>query len=245
MLKILVIGATSLIAQETMRYFAADGAEFFLVGLSAEKLKAIQDDLLVRGAKRVETYLLDLTRFDKHQEMLDAAMESLGVIDAVLVAHGTLTDQKAAEKSVELTLREMNINFLSTVSILTPLANIFEEQKRGVIAVISSVAGDRGRGSNYIYGTAMGAKSIFLQGLRNRLAKSNVTVLTIKPGFVDTPMTAHLKKNPLYASPRSVGKAIYKAMKNERDILYVPFFWMFIMMIIRNIPERIFKKLSL
>ncbi|MBZ0308466.1 MAG: SDR family NAD(P)-dependent oxidoreductase, partial [Anaerolineae bacterium] len=92
MLKILVIGATSLIAQETMRYFAADKAEFFLVGLSAEKLKAIQDDLLVRGAKRVETYLLDLTRLDKHQEMLDAAMEALGVIDAVLVAHGTLTD---------------------------------------------------------------------------------------------------------------------------------------------------------
>ncbi|MBZ0308192.1 MAG: SDR family NAD(P)-dependent oxidoreductase, partial [Anaerolineae bacterium] len=148
-------------------------------------------------------------------------------------------------QNAELTLREININFLSTVSILTPLANIFEQQKRGVIAVISSVAGDRGRGSNYIYGTAMGAKSIFLQGLRNRLAKSNVTVLTIKPGFVDTPMTAHLKKNPLYASPRTVGKAIYKAMKTERDILYVPFFWMFVMMIIRNIPERIFKKLSL
>lgn len=245
MLKILVIGATSLIAQETIRHFAADGAEFFLVGLSADKLKMIQDDLLVRGAKQVSTYELDLTRLDKHQELVDTAMETLGVIDAVLVAHGTLTDQKAAEQNVNITLRELNINFLSAVSLLTILANIFEEQKRGVIAVISSVAGDRGRGSNYVYGTAMGAKSIFLQGLRNRLAKSNVTVLTVKPGFVDTPMTAHLKKNPLYSDPRRVGRAIYDAMKSERDILYVPFFWMFIMMIIRNIPERIFKKLSL
>lgn len=245
MLKILVIGASSSIAHETIKFFAADGAEFFLVARSPEKLTMIADDLKVRGAKRVETYALDLTQLDQHQALVDAACESLGVIDAVLVAHGTLPEQKDIENSVEATMHELNINFLSAVSLLTLLATIFEQQKRGVIAVISSVAGDRGRGSNYIYGTAQGAKSLFLQGLRNRLAKSNVAVLTVKPGFVDTPMTAQMKKNPLFASPTSVGKAIYTAMKNERDILYVPFFWMFIMMIIRNIPERIFKKLSL
>lgn len=245
MLKILVIGATSAIAQETIKFFAADGAEFFLVARNPEKLAMIADDLRVRGAKRIETYALDLTRLDQHQPLIDAAIETLGVIDAVLMAHGTLPDQQAIENDVQATLHELNVNFLSAASLLTLLGTIFEQQKRGVIAVISSVAGDRGRGSNYIYGTAQGAKSLFLQGLRNRLAKANVTVLTIKPGFVDTPMTADIKKNPLFASSTSVGKAIYTAMKNERDVLYVPFFWMFIMMIIRNIPERIFKKLSL
>lgn len=245
MLKILVVGATSAIAHETARLFAADRAELFLVGRNAEKLDAVKDDLAVRGAARVETYTLDLSHLDQHQAMLDVAMDTLGGLDAVLIAHGTLTDQELAQQSIEETLQELNINFLSVVSLLTPIANHFEEQKRGNIAVISSVAGDRGRMSNYVYGTAKAGVSTFLQGLRARMQKSGVSVLTIKPGFVDTPMTAHLKKNPLYASPAKVGEAIYEAMKAERDVLYTPWFWRYIMLIIMNVPEFIFKRTRL
>lgn len=245
MLKIMIVGATSAIAQETARFFAAEGAEFFLVGRSTEKLSALQADLNVRGAKRAEIYQADLNDLSQHPALVKAAIDGLNGLDAVLVAHGTLGDQKAAEESVEEALKELNTNFLSNVSLLTLLANHFEKQRRGCIAVISSVAGDRGRGSNYVYGTAKGATSIFLQGLRNRLAKSGVAVVTIKPGFVDTPMTADVKKNPLFADPASVGKAIYLGMKKGKNVVYTPSFWRPIMLIISNIPEPIFKKLSL
>lgn len=245
MLKLMIVGATSAIAHETARCFAADGAELFLVARSAEKLAAVRDDLVARGARRVENYVLDVNAFDQHQAMLDSAIEALGGLDAVLIAHGTLSDQQACQQSVEETLRELNTNFLSVVSILTPVANHFEKQRRGSIAVISSVAGDRGRGSNYVYGTAKAGLNAFLSGLRNRLSKAGVTVLTVKPGFVDTPMTADLKKNPLFANPHKVGKAIYENMKEGRDILYTPWFWWPIMTMIRNVPEFVFKRMKL
>jgi short-subunit dehydrogenase len=245
MLKIMIIGAASAIATETARLFARDGASFFLVDLDLERITAIGDDLKVRGAKHATTYALDMTKLDQHQACLDAAIEALEGLDAVLIAHGTLTDQKRAQEDVEYALKEVNINALSGIALLTLLANYFEEQRRGSIAVISSVAGDRGRPSNYVYGAAKATLSTFLQGLRARLAKSGVHVLTVKPGLVDTPMTANLKKNPLYSSPTKVGEDIYHAMKNGRDIQYTPWFWMGVMMIIRNIPERIFKRLNM
>jgi len=245
MLKILIIGATSVIAHETTKYFAAEGAELFLVGRNPEKLAIIKADLEVRGAKCVETYVLDLAELDKHEVLINAAEKALGGLDAVLIAHGTLGDQAASQTSVEVTLKELNTNFLSAISLLTIIGNRFEAQRRGVIAVISSVAGDRGRQSNYVYGTAKAGLTAFLQGLRNRLAKSNVTVLTIKPGIVDTPMTAQVKKNPLFANPAQVGYSIYKAMKAGKDEIYVPWFWRYIMLIIVHIPEFIFKRLSL
>ena len=127
----------------------------------------------------------------------------------------------------------------------TILANYFEEKKDGCIAVISSVAGDRGRQSNYLYGSAKGAVSIFLQGLRNRLSKSNVHILTIKPGLVDSPMTAHLPKNFLYSKPAVIANGIYSAIENKKDIVYLPKFWWLILTILKLIPESIFKKLSL
>jgi short-subunit dehydrogenase len=161
------------------------------------------------------------------------------------MAHGTLGDQQASQASVELTLQELQTNFISAVSLLTLIANYMEGQRRGAIAVISSVAGDRGRASNYVYGSAMAAKTAFLQGLRNRMAKCGVAVLTVKPGFVDTPMTAHVPKNALFADPADVGKRIYQAMKAGQDVIYVPFFWRYIMLIIIHLPEFIFKRLSL
>lgn len=162
-----------------------------------------------------------------------------------MIAYGTLSDQKACENNVEMTLQELNINALSVIALLTRLAPYFEAQGEGCIAVISSVAGDRGRQSNYVYGTAKGALSIFLQGLRNRLHKSGVQVLTIKPGFVDTPMTAEFPKGPLWASPEKVALDIEKAIENKCNVLYTPSFWFLIMAIIRNVPESIFKRLSL
>jgi short-subunit dehydrogenase len=244
-MNILIIGATSAIAHETAKCFAHDGATLFLVARSQERLDDVANDLKVRGAKRVDTYTLDLADLGRHQELLDTAISSLGSLDMLLIAHGTLGDQKRCEQSVEETMQELTNNFLSVVSLLTLSANYFEQQKRGVIAVISSVAGDRGRQSNYVYGTAKAGVTTFMQGLRNRLAKSNVTVLTIKPGTVDTPMTASLKKGLLFASARSVGEGIYNAIRKRRDVVYLPTYWAIIMFIVRSIPERIFKRLSM
>ncbi len=245
MTNVLVIGATAAIAQATAAAYAAEGARLFLVGRDAGKLAAIADDLRVRGAASVETYTLDLMETDQHAAMLDAATAALGTLDAALIAHGTLGDQAACEASVDEMLREWATNCTSVIALLTPLANRMEAQRHGTIAVISSVAGDRGRASNYVYGAAKGALTIFLQGLRGRLAKANVRVVTVKPGFVDTPMTAHLKKGPLFASPQRVGADIHRAMTRGADVVYTPWFWRGIMAIIKAIPERIFKKVSL
>ncbi len=244
-MKLMIVGATSAIAHETARHFAADGAAFFIVGRNAEKLTAVQHDLEVRGAARVVPYTFDLSDLARHGAMITAAYEALGSLDAVLIAHGTLTDQAKAQNDVDATLRELQTNALSYISLLTLLAERFERQRRGCIAVIASVAGDRGRGSNYIYGTAKGAVSLFTSGLRARLSKAGVSVVTIKPGFVDTPMTAHLRKNFLYARPESVGKRIYTAMLKGEAVVYTPWFWRYIMLAICHIPEWLFKRLSL
>jgi hypothetical protein len=245
MLKIMVIGATSAIAQATTRHFAEVGAMFFLVGRDAEKLTTVGQDLTARGAKAVYQQVLDVNDFDQHAPTLEAALAALDGLDVVLIAHGTLTDQKKAEADVDYAMQELQTNALSIIALLTLIANHFEKQRRGHIAVISSVAGDRGRPSNYVYGTAKAAVSTYLQGLRARMDKVGVQVLTIKPGQVSTPMTADLKKSPLFANPEKVGADIYKAMNSRQNVVYTPWFWMLVMLVIRNIPERIFKKLNL
>jgi len=244
-MKVVIIGATSTLAYETAKCFAKDGAESFLVGRNDEKLTVIANDLKVRGASRVETWILDLSMLERHQEMLDQAIITLGDLDMLLIAHGTLADQRKCEVSVEETLKEFVNNCTSVISLLTISANYFEQQKRGCIAVISSVAGDRGRQSNYVYGTAKAAVSTFLQGLRNRLAKVGVAVVTIKPGIIDTPMTASMKKGLLMAKPQGVGQGIYQAMKAGKNVAYLPWFWRPIMFVICSIPERLFKRLPL
>jgi decaprenylphospho-beta-D-erythro-pentofuranosid-2-ulose 2-reductase len=163
----------------------------------------------------------------------------------VLIAHGTLPDQQACEASYDVTRREMEVNALSVISMLTYLANHFEKQGHGSLAIISSVAGDRGRQSNYVYGSAKAAVTVFLGGLRNRLHGAGVHVLTIKPGFVDTPMTSEFPKGPLWASPEKVAKGIHKAILKRRDVVYLPGFWRMVMRIIREIPEPVFKRLKL
>lgn len=242
---VLIFGATSAIATAVARLFAATGTTLFLVGRSPEKLASLRDDLLVRGAGKVETYEADLADINAHQAIIEVARQSLGTLDHVLVAYGVLGDQQASQRSVETTLHDWQINATSTIALLTLLANELERQHYGTLAVISSVAGDRGRKTNYVYGSAKAAVSAFLSGLRARLSKAGVRVVTIKPGMVDTPMTAHMKKGPLFASPERVGHDIHEAMLRGRDVVYTPWYWRYVMLIIRLIPEPIFKRLPL
>jgi short-subunit dehydrogenase len=242
----MIIGATSAIAQSVARLYAVRGARMFLVGRNPSRLEAVADDLRVRGAARVEFLAADLADHDRHAEILAAAWDALPAMDVVLIAHGLLPDQSRCQLSVADTLHAIDVNFLSVVSLLTLLANRFEENGRGTFAVISSVAGDRGRQSNYIYGAAKSGLDAFLQGLRNRLNKSGVHVVTVKPGFVDTPMTAHIpERGLLWAQPDAVAAGIVSAVDKQKDVVYLPGFWALIMFVIRSIPERIFKRLSL
>ena len=245
MQKVLIIGATSAIAQEVAKIYASSGSQLYLVARNSEKLEQVAQDLNVRGASAVSTYSCDLTDITCHDEILCDVDKVFGDIDIILIAHGTLPEQKECESSIDKTLQELKINMISVVSLLTVLGNYFEKQGKGCIAVISSVAGDRGRQSNYVYGAAKGGLTIFLQGLRNRLSKSGVCVLTIKPGFVITPMTKNFKKGILWAQPQQVAKAIVSAIQKRKNVVYVPWFWRWIMLVIRIIPENIFKRMSL
>lgn len=244
--KIIVFGATSTIARAVLNYFASDGYACCLIARDDKKLSATAEDLLVKGAASIVAISEDLSDYLKHDLLFEKIEREFGDYEKVLIAYGTLSDQKKCESYFDETLKELNINFISVMSLLTHIGNTLEKQCSGQVAVISSVAGDRGRQSNYIYGTAKGALSIYLQGLRNRLSKSNVSVITIKPGFVDTPMTKDfVKKGLLWVKPDKIGKGIYYAMLKKRDVVYLPWFWQWIMLIIKLIPEKIFKKLSL
>lgn len=242
MKKILVIGATSAIAQAAARLWAAQGNALYLLGRDAERVATIAADLSVRGAVSVGYEVLDLNDTSLHAAALTQAAQALGELDIVLIAHGTLGNQDECERDFAKTLQELNTNAISVISLLTHLANRFEQQKHGSIAVISSVAGDRGRQSNYVYGTAKGAVTLFMQGLRNRLHRHGVNVVTIKPGLVDTPMTASFTKGPLWVGPDTVGRDIVTGIGKRRDVIYSPGIWLLIMTLIKLVPERIFKK---
>ena len=243
--KIFIFGATSAIAEATARLFAEDGASLFLAARDQGKLESIAEDMRVRGATRVVTATCAARDFQQHQALVDQVFGELGGLDIFLIAHGTLPDQKGCERSFNSLRREFEINALGVMSLLTHMANRFEEQGFGSLCVISSVAGDRGRQSNYVYGAAKGAVSIFLSGLRNRLSSKGIHVMTIKPGFVDTPMTREFDKGLLWATPGQIARGIYSGIKKKKDVLYLPWFWSSIMTIIRSIPEAVFKRLKL
>ncbi len=245
MQKVLIVGAASAIAEATARCFAAEGAALHLLGRRQARLDLIADDLRVRGASQVTTGPLNVDEVSAHAAALDAAEQVLGGIDVALIAHGTLPEQAQCTESTETSLREFHTNAVATIALMNALAQRLERQGRGTLAVISSVAGDRGRQSNYLYGAAKAAVSTFAAGLRNRLHHAGVHVITIKPGFVDTPMTAAFKKGALWASPASVGEKIHAGIGKRRDVIYVPGFWRLIMLVIRSVPEFIFKRLKL
>jgi hypothetical protein len=243
--KTLIIGATSAIAEATARMLAERGDALYLVARNEPRLASIAADLSVRGSPRVGCEVLDANDVAAHEAMLARAELFLAGCDSVLIAHGTLSDQRACESSVELTLQELNTNALSVVALLTRIANLMAQRRAGTIAVISSVAGDRGRGSNYVYGSAKALVTAFLSGLRQRLGKCGVNVVTIKPGFVDTPMTAAYVKGPLWAHPERIALGIVRAIDRNSSTVYLPGFWRPIMWVIRTIPERVFLRLSL
>lgn len=242
---ILVAGATSAIAEATCRFFALEGDRLYLVARHEGALRVIADDLIMRGAKQVEYEVFDLTTVEDHKGLIERAEKVLGGLDTLFVAHGSLPVQTECERSFSLTSDVFMTNALSVISLSTHIANYFERKKTGTILVISSVAGDRGRKSNYIYGSAKGAVTLFLQGLRNRLHSKGVKVITILPGFVDTPMTASYKKGLLWSSPETIAKGIMHAIKLNKNVVYLPGFWRLIMVVLKHIPEFVFKKLNI
>ncbi|MFC5743958.1 SDR family oxidoreductase [Dyella tabacisoli] len=243
MQRVLIIGATSAIAEATARAYASRGAALFLVGRDTPRLSTMAADLSVRGASVAGTHTLDVNNYNEHAAMISAAWTALGDIDIVLIAHGTLPDQNACATSVETALREFSTNGTSTIMLAIAIASRLKAP--ATLAVISSVAGDRGRASNYLYGSAKGAVTVFLSGLRQSLYASGVNVLTIKPGFVDTPMTQSFKKGALWAKPEQIARGIVTAIDKRRAVAYLPWFWWGIMQVIKNIPEFVFRRIKL
>jgi len=232
-------------AEHCARLWAARGESLCLAARDPQRLETIRADLRVRGASAVHKLDFDAATMKDGTALIEAAVRAMGGIDVALIAHGTLPDQAICEQDAAVALEHLQINALSVVELMRALADTFETQKSGTLAVISSVAGDRGRASNTLYGSAKAMVTAFASGLRQRLSKAGVVVLTIKPGFVDTPMTATFRKGLLWAQPATAAARIVLAIDRKFDVVYVPSFWWLIMNVIRHIPEPLFKKLPL
>lgn len=244
-MNVVIFGANSLIAQNLADLYAAEEATLYLVGRNANKLNHYAADLRLRTQAQVFTEVKDLNKTDDHGQLLAHICSQLNSLDCVILAHGLLGEQQSDQEDYKKQQDVFQSNFLSQASLLTEVSKKMIQQKHGTIGVITSVAGDRGRKKNYVYGAAKGALSIYLSGLRGRLDPYNIAVCEHKLGFVDTPMTVQFKKGPLWADAHSVGKKIKKQLSTKSDICYIPFFWRLIMAIIKGIPERIFKKLNI
>lgn len=244
---ILVLGATSSIACALAEEMAKQGAHVHVAGRNLEEVERIAKDISVRYQQNSCALAFQASDFQSHNTFLSTVENKNGKsgLDGLVLAFGELGDQVEAQTEFEKAKSIIDSNYTGAVSILTHAANYFEKQGHGFIIGIASVAGDRGRQSNYIYGSAKGALALFLQGLRNRLSKSGVRVLTVKPGFVDTKMTYGRKGMFLVASPESVAQAIVKAMQANKQVIYVPWFWRWIMLIIKCLPEPIFMKMKM
>lgn len=241
-----MVGATSAMAKGCARALAEQGLSLFLCARDYKALEELKQDLEARGAHQVGCTVLDMNHHAQHQPVLDMASETLGGLDAVFIAHGTLPDQTACEQSVEATLEALNTNAISSIALMTRVASEFAQSGSGTIAAISSVAGDRGRQSNYVYGAAKGCLSVYLQGLRNRFGQSGVRIVTFKPGLVSSPMTADFKKSALWAEADDIGRKMADVLLHgKQDVVYLPGFWRWIMGIIGMIPESLFKRLSI
>jgi decaprenylphospho-beta-D-erythro-pentofuranosid-2-ulose 2-reductase len=243
--RILVLGATSGIAEACCRLWAERGDSLFLVARNPEKLSAVAADMHTRGAAFVGTAVANLDNTAAHPELLAHAINSLAGLDIAFLALGVLGDQAQAERSFTQAAEILHTNFTAPVSLLTWLANYCAQRHSGTLAVLSSVAGDRGRKSNYVYGSSKAGLSAFLGGLRNRIDRDGVCVMTIKPGPVKTAMTEGMKGSEKFADVEKVAATIVKAIDTGQDVLYVPGIWRVIMAVIRTIPERIFKTLNL
>lgn len=246
MKKVIILGATSGIAIEVQHQLARRACELLLVARSPQRLAELQADLLIRGASQVSTYSADLSSIVQHNGILEFACREFPDFDTVLLAYGSMHNQKEAESCIDVLLEELQVDFVSAAAILTLFAPELERRRTGCIAAITSVAGDRGRRSNYVYGSAKGGLSLFLQGLRSRLHPAGVRVITIKPGPVQTPMTDALPHAAPFADPQRVARDIVRSLeRGSPDILYTPRIWRYIMTAVKLLPEAIFKRLPL
>ncbi len=243
-MNVLIIGASSAIAVASARLFAARSASLFLVARNEEKLAELAADLKVRGATKVGEQQLDVLDHDQHAAAIKNAQDFLGDIDVALICHGSLPDQELMETDFSAARREIDVNGLSVISLLTELAAVMKAQHGGCLATVTSVAGDRGRQPNFVYGAAKSLVSTYLQGLRGKLLPHGVHVIDIRPGLVDSPMTAQFEKGPLWSSPELVASKIISAIDKKKNLVYAPGYWRIIMAVVRSIPEALFKRLK-
>jgi short-subunit dehydrogenase len=241
---VLILGATSAIARATAAAFAGQSYALYLASRDGDELRRIAADLRLRYGVEVRHGEFDAEATATHEAFFQSVVAAMPNLRGVVLAFGYLGDPMAA-RDFRVGEKVIAANFTGAASILSHCANYFEPLKNGFIIGISSVAGDRGRQSNYVYGAAKGALSLYLQGLRNRLYASGVRVITVKPGFVDTAMTYGLPGLFLVASPQDIGARIVRALDKSADVVYLPWFWRYIMLIIRHIPEPVFKRLKL
>ena len=242
---VLIIGATSAIAEAMARRWAERSANLYLLARNEARASTIADDLTIRGASSVTAAPFDADDIDSHDKLLDQAFTTLSSIDVVVIAHGTLPDQTRCEEDPPVAMAALHTNALATASLVMLVANRLEAQRSGTLAVITSVAGDRGRRSNYVYGSAKAMVSTLLDGLRIRLAASGVQVVDIRPGFVDTPMTTNFDKGMMWATPQAVADRAVKAIDGAQAVVYAPAFWALIMRVVRSIPNPLFRRLPL
>lgn len=239
----LILGSTSDIARAVAKQLAEEGHQLMLAARNPDSLEADASDLKVRFGAEVSTHVIDAENLADHQTWYEALPHRP---EWVICAIGWMTEQEKAEQNWELAEKMIVANYTGVVSLLHHVANEFEVRGSGVIVGVSSVAGDRGRASNYFYGSAKAGFTAFLSGLRNRLASKGVQVLTVKPGFVDTKMTSGLDLPPLLtAQPEQVAKDILTGIRKKKNVIYTKWMWRFVMLIIQHIPEGIFKKLKL
>jgi decaprenylphospho-beta-D-erythro-pentofuranosid-2-ulose 2-reductase len=242
MSQILILGATSDIAQAAAREFAHHGFNIVLAARNVGRLTRVESDLKIRYKVEVKSVEFDASEFYDHRKLLPV----IDVSDVTLCAFGYLGDQVKSRTDWTEAHAIITSNYTGAVSILNVVAEVYEKKGSGVIIGISSVAGDRGRGSNYIYGSAKSGFTAYLSGLRNHLFKHKVHVVTVQPGFVRTKMTEGLPlPKPVTATPEKVAADIYKAYKNRSNTVYSLWMWRWIMLIIKLIPEPVFKKLKL
>ena len=242
----LILGARSVIAEAIARQLAAAGWDLVLAARRCDELEPTAADIRLRHGREVHLLEFDALALAEHESLPATVRQTAGDFDLAIAVFGYMGDQLAAREDTLEMERTLSTNFVGAAVVLAHVANYLETRPGpcGIIAV-SSVAGDRGRQSNYVYGAAKAGLSSFLQGLRNRLAATGVHVMTVKPGFVDTPMTEGLEGLFLVATPQRVAADILRAYERRRDVVYTPWFWRWIMGIIRMIPERLFKRLKL
>ncbi len=241
-MRVLILGATSPIARLLAGRFAQDGASLYLAARDSGEAQRIANDLAVRNGVDALSGRFDAADFSSHGEFVQRVVSELGGLDGVVLAFGTLGDEDAAQVAPGAALSTIHQNFTGAVSLLTLLARILETQKHGFFIVIGSVAGDRGRARNYVYGSAKAALHAFTQGLRGRTERSGVHVMTVKLGTVDTRMTWGREGAMLTVSPESAADRIYAAYRRRAEVVYVPWYWRPIMGALKLIPERLFKR---